>query len=80
MKSLSCAALIKAMVAGEMDPKFAVELFANTYQSLDSKRVVTAGGQGDPWSKLRVKMKGCRGDERGKRKREATVKERDRVP
>ena len=44
MKSLGFVAVIKAVVAGEMDPKYAVDLHANRYQSLDSKRVVSTGG------------------------------------
>ena len=45
LKSLGFVAVIKAVVAGEMDPKYAVDLSANTYQSLDSKRVVSTRGQ-----------------------------------
>lgn len=43
MKSLGFVAVIKAVVAGEMDPKYAVDLSVNRYQSLDSKRVVSTG-------------------------------------
>lgn len=46
LKSLGFVAVIKAVVAGELDPKYAVDLCANRYQSLDSKRVVSTGGQG----------------------------------
>lgn len=46
LKSLGFVAVIKAVVAGEMDPKYAVDLSANRYQSLDSKRVVSTEGQG----------------------------------
>lgn len=46
LKSLGFVAVIKAVVAGEMDPKYAVDLAARRYQSLDSKRVVSTGGQG----------------------------------
>lgn len=66
MKSLGFVAVIKAMVAGEMDPKYAVDLAVNRYQSPDSKRVLCTVGHGDPWSKPMVKMKGWGGDEKGK--------------
>lgn len=65
LKSLVFVAVIKAVVAGEMDPKCAVDLSVSTNQNPDSKQVVSSGGHGDPRSQARVKMKGCGGDERG---------------
>lgn len=47
LKSLGFVAVIKAVVAGEMNPKYAVDLSAYRYQSLDSKRVVSTRGQED---------------------------------
>lgn len=46
MKSLGFVAVIKAVVAGEMDPKYAVDLPASRYQSPDGKRVVSTEGRG----------------------------------
>lgn len=50
-----------------MDPKYAVDLSANRYQSLDSKRVVSTGGR---WGSLEQTEGKDEADERGSAERE----------
>lgn len=50
-----------------MDPKYAVDLSANRYQSLDSKRVVSTGGR---WGSLEQSEGKDEGDERGSAEKE----------
>lgn len=72
------------MVAGEMDPKYAVDLFREQISKPGQQTSGKYWGTGgDPWSKPRVKMKGCGGDERGRREREGsenTEEERESEP
>lgn len=66
-----------------MDPKYAVDLFANRYQSLDSKRVVSTGGQGGSLEQTEGKDEGMwrRWKRReGERDSEKTEEEREREP
>lgn len=77
-KSLGFVAVIKGAVAGELDPKCAVDLCVNENQSLDSKRVVSTGGQGGSLEQTRVKMKGYGRDER-RRQRQRQQKKREPV-